>query len=103
LVDEDPRLDPGPVSRVVAGRLERELVPAALPDGHRRAQRDADIWFVSAIRVDPDERELRVMYPALRIGQRLIDHCGERVLTPQGGGAHAVFDLARLLEDFRRT
>jgi hypothetical protein len=91
LVDEDPRLDPGPVRRVVAGRLERELVPAAFPNGHRRAQRDADIGFASGIRVDPDERKLRVVCPALRIGQRLVDHCGECVVTAERGGVHAIF------------
>ena len=100
LVDEDSRLGFRPVGRVVAGRLERKFVAAAFPHGRRRAQRDSDVRFALVGRIDSDERELRVVYPALGIGQRLVDHSGERIVTAERGGIHAVFDLDGVFEDF---
>ena len=43
------------------------------------------------------------MGPALRIGQRLVDHCAERVVTAERGGVDAVFDLDGVFEDLRRS
>src|SRR6478609_11999949 len=62
LVDEHPRLAVGSEGRVEAGRLDGNLVAAALAQGHRRRQRHPEVRVAA---VDPGEGELRVVCPTL--------------------------------------
>src|SRR5579884_1974818 len=90
LVDKDSRLRIAPEHRVVAGGFQGNLVAATLPYRHRGTQRNPEIGFAA---VNPGERELRVVRPALGIGHRLVAHSHERVVPAERRGIHTVFNL----------
>ena len=91
-VDEHPRFGVRSVNRVEAGRLDLDLVAAALAHRQRRRQRHPEVGLDGRV-VDSLEGELRVVGPTLRVAQGLGHHPGESLVAAEGRRVDAVLDL----------